>query len=160
MTSLDIRISISKLLDYSDVLRKTDRRKTSLLIIEDFAHYIRELYIKMVAESIHSRRYKGKWEPVEDEGYLEYLGTTPSLDILYLIEEALLVEKTGYNFIVSFNKRYKYPGTDLSLVKVLRAIEYGTSEFNPRPILAKIVGEIRGNLLDLWRGYLTMKGIS
>lgn len=159
MTSLDIKINIKKLSDYSASLDKDTKKKTLLLMIESFSNYILRLYGSMIEEAINSRRYKGKWEPVEEEGYLDYLGVTPKVNILYLIEEALEVKKIGSNFLIRINPYYRYPGTDIPLVRVLRTIENGTSKFNARPIMSKIVVQIRSNILDLWRGYLMMKNI-
>lgn len=159
MSSLDIKISIKKLSNYSASLDRSRKKKTLLLMIESFAHYILHLYLSMIEESINSRRYRGKWEPVEDEGYIEYLGVTPETNILYLIQEALEVKKIGNYFYVRVNPHYLYPGTRIPLIRILKAIEYGTSKFNARPIMSKSAREISRHIMDLWRGYLTMKGV-
>lgn len=158
MNALDIKINIKKLTDYSESLKSTVDDDTLLLMIKSFAKYIRVMYGCLIEEAIYSKRYKGKWEPTEEEGYLEYLGTTPKIHIIYLIEEALEVKKVGTNFMVRINPHYKYPGSRLTLLKVLRAIESGTSKFNARPILAKEARKINRNIKPLWRGYLKMKG--
>lgn len=160
MTNLDIRINVKKLMDYSESLKPHLKEETLLMMIESFAYYILRLYVSMIEESIYSNRYKGKWEPVEDEGYREYLGTDPKGDILTLIFESLEVEKIGYNFVVSIEPHYKYPGTELPLVRVLRAIDSGTSKFNARPIFSRIISQINSHLLSLWRGYLKKKGVT
>lgn len=159
MTCLEIKISIKKLSDYSASLDKSENKKTLLLMIESFSHYILKLYLSMIEESVSSRRYQGKWEPTEDEGYLEYLGATPSADILNLIEDSLEVKKIGNYFYIRVSPGYKYPGTMIPLARVLRSIEYGTSKFNSRPIFSKITRKINNNIQSLWRGYLTMKGV-
>lgn len=159
MTNFDIKINIRKLSRYISPSPEEDIDKIILKMIESFAHYVLNLYGQMIEESINSRRYRGKWEPVDDPEYVEYLGVSPSTEIIYLIQESLEVEKIGYNFVVRFNPYYKYPGTKIPLIRVLRAIENGTSRFNARPILAKSAIEIRKSLLDLWKGYLTMKGV-
>lgn len=158
MTSLDIKINIKKLSNYSASSDRVKRKKT-LLVIESFSRYVANLYLSMIEEAINSRRYKGNWEPVDDPGYIEYLGVTPETNIIYLIRDALEVKKIGNNFYVRFDPHYKYPGTKLSLIKVLRAIENGTSKFNARPIFSKIVKEINSHILSLWKGYLAMKGV-
>lgn len=157
MINLDIKIRAYRLLGRA--LRTTEDEEKLLLIVEHFSHYVLSLYGSMVEESINSRRYKGKWEPIDDPGYLDYLGAVPKLPIIYLIKDALEVKRIGYNFIIRINPRYKYPGSKLTLVKVLRAIDSGTSDFNARPIFSKIVRKINSNILDLWKGYLKMKGV-
>lgn len=159
MTNFDIKINIRKISNYSGLSNNRRTRKTLLLMIESFSQYVLELYGRLIEEAIYSRRYKGNWEPVEEEGYREYLGIKPTRNILYSIRESLEVKKIGYHFIVRFNPSYRYPGTKIPFIRVLRAIENGTSDFNARPIISKIVVQLRSNLLDLWRGYLTMKGV-
>lgn len=159
MTNLDIKINIKKLSDYSVSLKRTIDEDTISLMIKSFANYIRILYLEAIQDAMNSKRYEGQWEPIEEKGYLEYIGVTPVKDILLIIEDALEVKKIGYNFIVQFNPHYKYPKSKIPLVKVLRAIEQGTHEFNARPILKKIVRNINKNLINMWRGYLTVKGV-
>lgn len=159
MTSLDIKINIREFSNYSAALGRNSDKKTKLMIVESFSYYILRFYLRLIEEAIYSRRYQGQWEPIDEQGYIDYLGVVPTNDILSLIKDALEVEKIGYNFIVRINPHYKYPGTNIPLVRVLRAIETGTSEFPARPILAKITSKVRRRLFDLWRGYLTMKGV-
>lgn len=159
MSNLDIKINIRRLMDYSGSLDVSEDKKTLLSMIESFSSYVSELYLSMIQESIYSRRYKGEWEPVDDPEYVEYLGTTPDTHILILISEALEIKKIGYNFIIRFNPRYRYPGTRHYLVNILRAIDRGTSKFNARPIFHKIVSQIRSHIPELWKGYLSMKGV-
>lgn len=159
MTNLDIRINIRELTDYSATLEDKIDRKTLLLIMKSFSKYVAALYVKMIEEAINSRRYKGKWEPITEEGYIEYLGTSPKVDIFYLIEEAMVVDKIGSNFIVRIDPHYEYPDSDLRLIDVVRAIDNGTSKFNARPLFIRIVSKLRSHITDLWKGYLAMKGI-
>lgn len=159
MANLDIRINIKELSKYGMTISNISDRKSLLPIIGSFSQYIRSLYIAMIKEAINSRRYKGKWEPVEEKGYLEYLGITPESDILDLIRESLESRKIGYNFIIRVNPDYRYPGTDIPLSRVLRAIESGTSKFNARPILSKISRKINSSMKELWKSYLAMKGV-
>jgi len=159
MSNFDIRISIKKLSNYSASLDNTEDKKTLLLMIKSFSYYISNLYLRLIEESINSRRYNGDWEPVEDKEYKNYIGTVPTTDILYVIGDALEVVKIGHNFVVRVSPKYKYPGTNIPLIRVLRAIEYGTSKFNARPLLAKNSQHINRRILDLWRGYLMMKGV-
>ena len=157
MTNLDIKINILKLSSY--VGKKGIGDKKLSLMVEYFSHYILNLYGRVIESEINSRRYRGKWEPVDDPGYLEYIGVTPERPMIDLIAEALEVVKIGYNYIVRINPRYMYPGTRIPLMTVLRAIESGTSKFNARPILAKSTREINKNIVKLWKGYLKMKGV-
>lgn len=159
MSNFDIRINIRNLTNYTLKSGISTNKKTILLMIEDFSYYIRNLYLLSLEESINSKRYKGKWEPIEEKGYIEYLGVTPKVPIMSLIEDSMEVKKVGYNFIVEINPKYKYPGSKLPLVKVLRAIDRGTSDFNSRPIFNKIISEMRRRVMDLWRGYLLKKGV-
>ena len=80
------------------------------------------LYGLLIEEAINSNRYKGLWEPIEDEGYREYLGTDPTGDILLYMKESFEVKKIGYNFIISINPKKKYPGSKLPLYRVVLAI--------------------------------------
>lgn len=159
MTNLDIRININTLLYYSKPWESTVGEKTLLVLTKSFAEYIRILYIRMIREAMDSPRYKGHWEPVEDEGYREYIGTEACSDILSLIIEALSVSKVGKNYIIQFDPTYRYPGSPMTLIRVLRGIECGTSDFHSRPILVTCNRRIRANLRELWIGYLTLRGV-
>lgn len=160
MTNLDIKIEINILLYYSRPWESTVGKKTLLMMMKPFAEYIRVLYLRSIREAMKSPRYKGKWEPRDEEGYLGYLGVdTFSDDISMLMEEALEVKKIGKNYFIRFNPYYKYPKSSLSLIRVLRAIEHGTSDFSARPILVKCKRNIQRNLRELWIGYLTLRGV-
>jgi hypothetical protein len=159
MNSLEIRIRTRKLMDYSASLKRTIDDKTLLMMIKSFSEYVMNLYGMLIEESINSNRYKGLWEPIEEEGYKEYLGTEPTGDILFYIKDAFEVKKIGYDFIIRINPRKKYPGSKVPLYRVVLAIDNGTSKFNARPILKKIINQINHHMLDLWRGFLKMKGV-
>lgn len=159
MSNLDIKININDLLDYSASLGSTIEKKTLLKMIKSFSKYVLELYGRLIEEAIYSRRYKGRWEPVDEEGYQEYLGVTPVEDIITLMRDALESRKIGYYYVIRFKPTYRYPGTRLPLTRVLRAIDRGTSKFNARPIFSKIIREINSHMYDLFRGYLKMKGV-
>lgn len=159
MNSLEIKISIRKLKNYSASLKRTTNEKTLLMIMESFSNYVMNLYGVLIEEAINSNRYKGVWEPIDEEGYQEYLGTEPTGDILVYIKEAFEVKKIGYNFIIRINPNKRYPGSRIPLYRVVLAIDNGTSKFNSRPILKKIINKINHHILDLWRGFLKMKGV-
>lgn len=159
MTNLEVKVSITKLLEYSDFLEDEIDKRTRIKLIGSFCEYLKRLYITMVEESMNSNRYKGRWDPRDEIGYINYLGVIPKKGILSILADALEVKKMGYNFYIRVNPRKKYPGSKLTVLKVLRALENGTSDFSARPILYKVSKEIRSNLLDLWRGWLKMKGI-
>lgn len=159
MNSLEIKININRLMDYSASLKRTIDEKTLLSMIKSFSIYVMNLYGLLIEEAINSNRYKGLWEPIEDEGYREYLGTDPTGDILLYMKESFEVKKIGYNFIISINHKKKYPGSKLLLYRVVLAIDNGTSKFNSRPILRKIISQINHHIIDLWRGFLKMKGV-
>lgn len=159
MSNLDIKININKLLDYSESLGSTIEKKTLVLMIKSFSEYVLELYGRLIEESIYSNRYKGHWEPIEDEGYREYIGVTPVDNITLLIRESLESRKIGYHYVIRFKPNYRYPGTRLPISRVLRAIDSGTSKFHARPIFSKIIREINSHIYELWRGYLKMKGV-
>lgn len=159
MSSLDIRINIDKFLDYSESLGSTIEKKTLIMMIKSFSEYVLELYGRMITEAIYSNRYKGNWEPVSDKEYKEYIGTEPVNDIIQVMRDALEVKKIGYHFLIRFNPHYKYPGSKLTLDKVLRAIDSGTSKFHARPIFSKIQRDINKHLYELFRGYLKMKNV-
>lgn len=146
-------------MDYSASLKRTIDDKTLLMMIKSFSEYVMNLYGMLIEESINSNRYKGLWEPIEEEGYKEYLGTEPTGDILFYIKDAFEVKKIGYDFIIRINPRKKYPGSKVPLYRVVLAIDNGTSKFNARPILKKIINQINHHMLDLWRGFLKMKGV-
>lgn len=158
MTNLEIKINIRKLRNDRKVQKYKDEKSFTLLV-EHFAKYIARLYVDLIEKAIESHQYKGKWEPVDDEEYIKYLGTEPKKNIIVLIKEAMEVKKVGYNFIVRINPYYRYPDSDLTLLQVLRAIDNGTSKFPARPIFNKIVRSLNNQLLRLWRGYLTKKGV-
>lgn len=158
-TSLDIRIRINTLAEHSRGLRKQMGRKDFTDLVRSFSKYVRVLYLMMIEEAMNSNRYKGNWEPVDDEGYLEYIDTNPSIPILQLIQDALEVRKIGNNFYVRFEPHYRYPVSHRTLVQVLRSIDKGTSKFNARPIFNKILKTISSHIIELWRGYLTIKRI-
>lgn len=160
MISYDIHIDIGKLLHYSEPLKPDIDNETLLMMIRSFSSYIRSLYLAMIEESIYSPRYKGEWEPTEDEGYIEYLGTTPTTHIIRLMIDALEVREIKNTIVIRFEPYYRYPGSDHTLVQVLRAIDTGTSKFNARPILRKIVRQIESKIPSLWRGYLKKKGVA
>ena len=160
MTNVSIKISINELSHYSTSIGSLLEDKTLLsLVIKAFASHIKNLYGQMIEEEIHANRYKGKWEPVDDEGYREYLGVTPTGYILEYIRDALEVVKKGTNYIVQIDPHYKYPGTKIPLVRVVRAIDSGTSKFNAHPIMRKIILRINSHLLTLWKSYLMQKGV-
>ena len=95
MDSLEIKINIKKLTDYSASLKRTIDEKTLLLMIESFSKYVMNLYGVLIEEAINSNRYKGVWEPIEEKGYLEYLGTKQTGEILLYMREAFEVKKIG-----------------------------------------------------------------
>lgn len=159
MRSLDIKINIKELTNYSASSDLIKKKKTLLLMIKSFAEYLRSLYLHLIKEEINSKRYQGNWEPIEEKGYQEYLGVSPQSDIYLLVEDAMEVKKLGNNFVVRINPYYKYPDTRIPLLKVLRAIENGTSDFNARPLMSKVVLELQKNVIDYWRAYLAMKGV-
>lgn len=160
MKSYEINIDIAKLLHYSDSIKSYIDNKTLLMIIKSFSLYVRDLYLSMIEEEIYSRRYKGNWEPVEDEEYLKYIDTTPSSHILILIKDAIEIREIRNNIVIRIEPSYKYPGSSLSLLKVLSAIDNGTSKFNARPILKSIVRQINSELSTLWKSYLKKKGVA
>lgn len=159
MSSLEVKVDILRLLRLGKNSASKVDEETLLEYIEQFAHHIRNLYLRLIEEAMNDRRYGGEWEPRNDPEYLEYLGTTPNFYLLDLLDEALEVKKVGYNYIIQFNRRMRYPGTHTPLVKVLRAIDAGTSKFNARPIFSKIRYRLRHRITDLWKGYLIRKGV-
>lgn len=159
MTSLDIKISTRELSEIDNLPKRLSDKRLLRVTISDFSRYIRRLYLAMIEEAISSRRYRGQWEPIDDKGYIEYLGVTPSIPILELINDAIESQRVGYNFYIRIQPKYKYPGSNLYLVDVLRAIDNGTAKFNARPIFKKIVRELNQSMISLWRGYLAMKGV-
>lgn len=159
MISFDIRININKIKNYSKTLRPTVDDETLSLMISSFSTYVKNLYGRMIEEAMNSRRYRGKWEPVDDPNYVEYIGTKPEVPIIDLLGEALEVKRVGYNYIIRIDPRYKYPGSKLTLLHVVRSIENGTSDFHARPILYKVSKDIQRRIFDLWRGFLLMKRV-
>lgn len=159
MDRLDIRVNIKSIMDYSESLKKDLSEETILSLIEQFSLFLVDIYLMFIQDSMCSRVYKGKWEPVDDENYLKYIGTTPQEHIYDSIKSSMSSKKIGNNYIVGIDQSKKYKGSKLSLVQVINAIEYGTSKFNARPIFRKILTTIRKDILDLWRGYLTLKNI-
>ena len=159
MTNLDIRVDTKKLTKYLRASKSSVDEETMMKLVEKFSSYLRSLYLQLIYEEIHNRRYRGHWEPVTEIGYLEYLDTTPTIDIYDLIEEALEVSKVGSNFLVRFRPSYRYPGSRRPLILVLRAIECGTTDFNARPLLYKCVKSIESHMYDLWKGYLAVRGV-
>lgn len=159
MSNLDIKININKLMDYSESFGITKNKKILLKIIRSFAEYVLQFYGRLITEAIYSNRYKGKWEPVDDPEYVDYIGTTPVEDILVVMKDALEVKKIGYYFVIRFKPNYKYPGSKLLLSRVLRAIDSGTTKFHARPIFTRIIRDINKNLYALYKGYLTMKKV-
>lgn len=158
MSSLEIKVNVRVLEDYSKKFFDKIEKKTLLKIIKAFSEYLLELYGSLIEEAVNSNRYKGQWEPVDDEGYKEYLGTEPTGDILYYIKDALEVKKIGYNFIIRIDPKKKYPGSNLSVERVVLALDNGTLKFSARPILKKIIRQIRSHIKELFRGFLKMKG--
>lgn len=160
MTNFSISISATMIATSiaSKGLSKDD--KVIMNTILSFAEYIRRLYLKLIEEDMNSNRYRGNWEPSEDKGYQEYLGVIPKYNILELLDNSLEIKKIGYTIYVRINPYMKYPGSRRSFLDVLRAIEYGTSDFPARPILAKNAREIQKNVLRLWKGFLMMKGVT
>lgn len=160
MSSLDIRINIRSLTHYSERLKFKIDKETLYTLIEIFSEYMRNVYINRIEEAIYSKRYEGEWEPKREKGYQEYLGTNPiESDILTLIKDALETQKIGYNYMIRFKPYYKYPGSNRTLLNVLRAIDAGTGDFNARPIFKKIIRELNHDILPLWKDYLAMEGI-
>lgn len=160
MTNFDIRINIKMLSNHSGYLNISKDKKLFYKLVGSFAHYVLRLYKLMIKEDMHSNRYKGVWEPIEERGYIEYLGVIPQKNIYDILCESLEVAKIGYNYIIRVNPYDKYPKTKIPLSRVIRAIEHGTSKFNSRPLLASISREINKNILELWRGYLSMRGVT
>lgn len=161
MISYEIKINIPRLLHYSAVLKPHISNETLIMIIKSFSNYVRDLYLAMIEEAVYSRRYKGDWEPIDEEGYLEYLGTTPSdSHILSLMVDAIEIREIKKNIIIRFDPKYYYPDSKLPLVKVLKAIDNGTTKFNARPILKSIVRELNTSLPSLWKSYLKKKGVA
>ena len=159
MSDFSIIVSIHRLTTYTIVNLKTKLSDEVMdALIAAFCKRLRNLYYSMILEALASSRYKGRWEPTE-EGYLEYLGCTPVEDFLSVVESSMYYKKVMSRYIVGFNETVKYPGSSLRLVKVLRAIEYGTSDFPARPILKKIKREIERSILRLWKGFLLQKGV-
>lgn len=159
MTNFDIRLNIPRLAANTIRLGSRLDDKELNIVVGAFAAYLRELYGLMVEEAINSNRYKGEWEPRDDEGYQEYIGTKPTTSMITLISRSLYVKKRNREYIVTFDERKRYPGSKLTIFRVLKAIEYGTSKFNARPMMVKITRKLNRNLLSLWKGFLTMKGV-
>lgn len=159
MNTLDISIKIYELSNYNKSLREELGDRELLKMIREFSKYILRLYIFLITEEINSNRYKGEWEPKDDEEYQKYLGVVPKGNLLEYLEESLECRKVGYKFVIRVNPKSKYPGSNIPLTKVLKAVEYGTSKFNARPILVRVKRTISDNMIDLWRGFLTMKGV-
>lgn len=159
MKGYELKIDIKRLLHYSGISKSQISNKTLLMTIKSFSSYIRDLYLLMIEEEIYSRRYKGKWEPVDDEEYIDYLGTTPSTHIILLIKDALEIREINNDIIIRVDPEYKYPDSRLPLIKVLRAIDNGTSKFNARPLIRHVIRRLNSEIPKLWRNYLKKKGV-
>lgn len=161
MKDYEVIIKIDRLLHYSASLKPDISNETLLMIIRSFSSYVRDMYKAMILEFIYSKKYKGSWEPVEEEGYIEYLGVPPSdTDIVYLMYEALEIREIKNNIIIRFDPKYLYPGSRIPLIKVLKAIDNGTSKFNARPVLRPIVRQLNSSIPELWRLYLKQRGVA
>lgn len=159
MNSYEIMINVTKLLHYSNPPKSKVDNKTLVMLINSFSEYIRKVYMSMIESKIYSARYKGEWEPVNDPGYLEYIGTTPSEHIIELMYDALEIKSIKRDIRIRFDPSYKYPNSKLTLISVLNAIDTGTSKFNARPLLKSLSRELNASIPRLWRAYLKQKGV-
>lgn len=159
MNSYEITINVTKLLHYSNPPKSKVDNKTLVMLINSFSKYIRNVYMSMIESKIYSARYKGEWEPVNDPGYLEYIGTTPSKHIIELMYDALEIKSIKRDIRIRFDPSYRYPNSKLTLISVLNAIDTGTSKFNARPLLKSLSRELNASLPRLWRAYLKQKGV-
>lgn len=160
MADFEIKIQTSKLKHYSKSLVNSIDPKTLSVVIEGFSRYVQRVYIVEIRRAMRkSNRYRGQWEPVDDPGYVEFLGTSPTnqmYDYLPLIFETV---KVGPNWIIRVSDSYVYPNTSLKILKVLRSIEHGTTKFRARPLINKVASEVEHSILALWRYYLYSQGV-
>lgn len=159
MNNFEIRINIKTLASYSSALRRDIGEEKFNRLVLSYAKYLRNIYLGMIEESIYNTKYEGQWEPSSDEAYQKYLGTTPVKNTVELLSSSIEIVKSGYTIAIRINPNLKYPGSNLSIVQVIKSLEYGTSKFNARPIFRTILRKMQGNILSLWRSYLTKKGI-
>lgn len=160
MRDFSIRLSVIDLRNYSITLGTKLNDENLTIVLNKFSEYLIALYGTLIENAINSSRYKGDWEPIDDEEYRKYIGTNPRKSlILPLMKASLIYDKRGYFYVIRFDEDLKYPGSELSVLDVLRAIEYGTSKFHARPIIRKACNLIKSNVRRLWKGFLTMKGL-
>lgn len=160
MNNYDIKINVPSLLHYSVLSKSKVDNETLLMLINSFSWYVRKTYVSMIYESIYSSRYKGDWEPIYDQGYLDYIGTNPSADIFDLIYDALEIRSIKQNIVIRIDPDYMYPNSKLKLLTVLNAIDNGTTKFNARPLLKGVARKLRFKLHSLWRVYLRQRGVA
>lgn len=158
MNSLSIKLKVREL---SEEFPSKIEKRTRIKLMDSFAEYIKNLYIRSLEDQMYSSRYKGNWEPVEDLGYLEFIGDTPEENILDIIISNIEVKKSLAYHQIRIDPHVRYPKkkSKLTLLRVLNAIEYGTSKFNARPIFRSVISSIDEDIAILWRSYLFRKGV-
>ena len=146
---LDITIRISDSQNYLEKDKKD-------ILARNFAVYIKNLYIERVLESLKSGRYRGKWEPT-NEDYINFKtskGLPEKLDIEGLIKNTIGVYKIKDYYVVGLDRYRMYPKTTTLLQQIIRWLEFGSSKNPARPLLSPVRNDIDKNLKIYWGIFL------
>lgn len=156
-----IRVVI-KYSDYVPIYRDKDIDIEKVdALLEDFTYYIRSILIRSLRELESSPPYLGKWEPVDDEAYLQYLGIPKvTKPLLSLIESKLSVRSSTDSYILYIPTSYTYPRSRRRLIDVIESVEKGTETFEGRPLIYHAVANLDEDLPKLWSSYLVKRRLA
>lgn len=164
MSSLYVYINTTKKHWRPGVIITNTTDKEWKMLLSDFAWFIAQTYQQEVIRAIRTQRYKDKWVPLSP-GYLEWKKkNNMSLHIWEatgFLKNSIEVnyDDRYHRFIVGPSPRTRYPGSSMTVLKVSRYMEYGTSKMPARPLFGPIQVYISKNIRRYWDKYLRGKGI-
>ena len=117
-------------------------------VLGQFAHFIAEIYKRMIVDVIENQRYKGKWAPLspryaqwkKDHGLDTRIWVASGL-----LKDSIAVYRSNDAWVVGINPKKVYPGTQTRVLDVCRHLEFGTSRMPARPLFRPVRNYISKN---------------
>lgn len=161
MPSMHIKIQVTQQ-DWRPASRMAKGSKEKEKLLGQFAHYIADIYRDELVRAINTQRYAGKWEPLNKD-YVAWKRSqglsTKIWESTEMLKRSITVYRSNNKWVVGINPRIKYPGSNVSVYKVARWLEYGTSRMPARPLFRPVKQLITGRMRKYWNTFLLSKGI-
>lgn len=129
---------------------------------DEFVRYMAKVYRDEVKRAIKEQRYKGNWKPLSRR-YLKYKRThglsTNIWEATGTLVESISYWKQGERYVVGVRPRKTYPGTDVTILSVIRRMEYGDNKVPARPLFRPIAKYLQKNIRRYWEKFLESKGL-